>query len=181
MHYTLCDLIADIVQNSVEAKATLIEVDFSETETEIVVYIKDNGKGMSQETLNKVSNPFYTDGKKHPNRKIGMGIPFLIQTATETDGKWNIQSVEGKGTTVYTLFNLTNIDTPPLGNVSSLFRQILTFSGDFEMIINRKKNTAETQLDYVVTKSELVDALGSLESIQSLSLLGEYLQSQETN
>ena len=90
MHYTLSDLIADIVQNSVEADSSQITLELDETQTGLTVYIRDNGKGMSEETLKKVQNPFYTDGIKHPNRKIGMGIPFLIQTVTQTEGDYKI-------------------------------------------------------------------------------------------
>ena len=179
MHYTLSDLIADIVQNSVEADSSQITLELDETQTGLTVYIRDNGKGMSEETLKKVQNPFYTDGIKHPNRKIGMGIPFLIQTVTQTEGDYKITSELGIGTTVYAFFNLANIDTPPLGDVSNLFRQVLTFTGNFEMTIIRKKNTDEIQLDYKLKKSEIVEALGGLETVTDLSLLGDFLKSQE--
>ena len=43
MHYNLCDTIADIVQNSIEANATLVEVELTETENNLTVYIRDNG------------------------------------------------------------------------------------------------------------------------------------------
>lgn len=181
MHYTLCDLFADLTQNSVEAKAKKVTVELIETEKDITVYIRDDGKGMSEQTLNKVVDPFYTDGVKHPGRKIGLGIPFLIQTATETNGEWNITSAEGIGTTVFARFDLTNIDTPPLGDVPLFFRQILTFNGDYEMEIIRKKiaNGSKTLLDYTLLKSELIEALGNLETAGTLALLGQFLISQE--
>lgn len=179
MHYTLSDLIADIVQNSVEAKSSQITLELDETQTGLTVYIQDNGIGMSKETLEKVQNPFYTDGIKHPNRKIGMGIPFLIQTVTQTDGDYKITSELGNGTSVYVFFNLTNMDTPPLGDVSNLFRQILTFTGNFDMKIIRKKTTDTFQLAYELNKSEILKALGGLESVSELSLLGDFLKSQE--
>ena len=172
MHYTLSDLIADIVQNSVEAKSSQITLELDETQTGLTVYIQDNGIGMSKETLEKVQNPFYTDGIKHPNRKIGMGIPFLIQTVTQTDGDYKITSELG---------NVTNMDTPPLGDVSNLFRQILTFTGNFDMKIIRKKTTDTFQLAYELNKSEILKALGGLESVSELSLLGDFLKSQEEN
>lgn len=175
MHYTLCDLFADLTQNSVDAAATYITVELLETEKNITVYIRDNGKGMSKQTLKKALDPFYTDGKKHPNRKIGLGIPFLIQTATDTNGQWDITSTENVGTTVFACFDTTNIDTPPIGDVSSFFRQILTFTGNYEMKIIRKKPKG----GYEILRSQLIDALGDLESAASLVLLGDFLASQE--
>ncbi len=179
MHYTLCDLCADLTQNATEADACEITVEFTETDTSLTVYIRDNGKGMSPETLKKVTDPFYTDGIKHPKRKIGLGIPFLIQTAAAAGGKWDISSETGKGTTVFMQFDLTNIDTPPIGDTSGLFRQICTFPGDYEMIIRRKKTGASGSLDYTVRRSEILDALGSLDDAESLSLFGQYLQGLE--
>lgn len=179
MHYTLCDLIADLTQNAAEAQAKKITVEFLETDIDLTVYIRDNGKGMSPEILQKAVNPFYTDGIKHPKRKIGMGIPFLIQTATDTGGSWDIKSREGEGTTVTARFDLTNIDTPPIGDVPLLFRQILTLPGSCEMQIIRKKKTKTESFEYDFLRSDLLEALGGLETAGDLALLLDFLQSQE--
>lgn len=180
MHYNLCDLIADLTQNSVEAQAAKITVELHETDKDLTVYIRDNGKGMSPEVLQKAVNPFYTDGIKHPKRKIGMGIPFLIQTAADTGGFWDIQSREGEGTTVTARFDVTNIDTPPIGDVPLLFRQILTLPGSYEMQIIRKKHSKTAVFEYEFFRSELIEALGGLETAGDLALLLDFLQSQET-
>ncbi|AEE15778.1 ATP-binding protein [Treponema brennaborense] len=189
MHYTLCDMIADLAQNAVEADAGRVTVEFIETESDIAFYIRDNGKGMSAETLERVKDPFYTDGTKHPGRKIGLGIPFLIQTAAETGGEWNITSREGEGTTVYGKFDLKNIDTPPIGDVTGLFRQILMMpdmcarSERCEIEIIRKRNRSETvpagRFEYRISRSDLLGALGELQTAASLALLGDFLLSQE--
>ena len=182
MHYTLCDMIADIAQNSVEANASFVKVELVETEEKITVYIRDNGCGMSAETLKKVQDPFYTDGVKHPNRKIGMGIPFLIQTVTDTEGEYKIDSELGKGTTVYMMFNLQNIDTPPLGDVTGMFRQLLLLKNknpDYELEIHRIKNTAAVENEYSVSRNQLIEILGDLENVKNLSLLVDFLESQE--
>lgn len=184
MHYSLCDMIADITQNAVEADASKVTVEMHEYENSIQVFIRDNGKGMSPETLKKIQDPFFTDGIKHPKRKVGLGIPFLIQTVTETGGNWNISSTLGEGTTVSMMFNLSNIDTPPLGDVPGLFRQLLLLENkkeDYEMEIIRSKKTASEQINYTVYRSELEDALGNLSEVKSLALLGDFLQSQESS
>lgn len=177
-------MVADLTQNAVEAKSTEVIVEFIETVNFLTVYIRDNGKGMSPETLSRIKDPFYTDGVKHPKRKVGLGVPFLIQTIAETGGDWDITSKLGVGTTVYAKFDLQNIDTPPMGDVPGLFRQLLTFPGDYEMRIIRKKTengASAPKLDYTVIRSDLIDALGGLENAGSLVLLGEYLTSQETD
>ncbi|OJF77312.1 MAG: hypothetical protein BKP49_02260 [Treponema sp. CETP13] len=178
MYFSLCDLIADITQNSVEANAQKITIQFIQSEKELSVIIKDDGSGMAPQTLKKIQDPFYTDGKKHPKRKIGMGIPFLIQTAQETNGKWNIESKENIGTTVTMRFDLTNIDTPPIGDVPELFRQLFILPGNQEMIITRIR-TGIAATTYTVVRSQLIETLGNINTVSNLALLKQFLQSQE--
>lgn len=183
MHYTLCDMFSDLTQNAVEAGANTITVVLTETERNLSFYLEDNGKGMTPEQLQRATDPFYTDGIKHPNRKIGLGIPFLIQTAESTGGTWNIRSEKGEssGTVVECSFDRTNIDTPPVGDVTGYFWHILTFDGQYEMIITRKSPV----LNYTVRRSELLEALGlsetgCFEDVNALSLLKQYLEGCET-
>jgi len=175
-------MFSDLTQNAFEAASSLITVELKQDDREISITIEDNGKGMSGEQLKKATDPFYTDGIKHPGRKVGLGIPFLIQTADETGGSWNISSEKGRGTVVAARFDLTNIDTPPVGDVTGYFRQILTFDGRYEMIIRRKTQS----LEYEVKRSELLEALeleedGSFTDANALSLLGTYLESMESS
>ena len=178
MHYSLCDMIADITQNSVEAGANHITLECVQSADAFDVTVKDDGKGMSKETLVKAENPFYTDGIKHPKRKVGLGIPFLIQTAEETNGSWNIQSQPGKGTIVTMRFNLANIDTPPIGDISELFFSVMTMPGEYDMDIHRVDIIG--QRDYSFKRSELQEALGGeLASAASQILLKKFIVSQE--
>ncbi|MBE6350173.1 MAG: sensor histidine kinase [Spirochaetaceae bacterium] len=179
MYYKLCDLLSDLVQNALEADATLVKVELQESDYQLKVQIIDNGKGMSQETLQKVTGSFYTNGEKHPNRKFGLGIAFLIQTTADTGGSWNIESTEQKGTTVTATFDLTHIDTPPLGEVPQFIRQIITFPCNTEIVIHRVKKTKTEQNEYTLIRSELTEILGNLEDAKILKLLGDYLHSQE--
>lgn len=188
-------MFADLTSNSFEAGADVITVDLSETDRDLSISIVDNGKGMTPEELKRATDPFWTDGIKHPGRKVGLGIPFLIQTAESCGGTWNIRSDKadakaGKksGTALEARFDLTNIDTPPLGDVAGFFRQILTFDGRYELAITRRKAQCNAQrsprLDYAVRRSELLEALGlaetgSFEDANSLALLGQYLESME--
>ncbi len=187
MHYTLCDMFSDLTQNAFEAGSKQITVVFTESDAYLSVTIEDTGKGMSAEQLLKATDPFYTDGIKHPLRRIGLGIPFLIQTAESTGGTWHISSeTDGgpdkrSGTRVECGFDLKNIDTPPVGDVSGYFAHILTFDGEYEMIIER----SSPLLSYTVRRSELLDALGltetgRFEDANALALLAQYLDECET-
>jgi nitrogen fixation/metabolism regulation signal transduction histidine kinase len=92
VHFTLADLIADITQNACESGADLVELEVKEGSPSdeggngLRFEVKDNGKGMTKEELQRAVDPFVTDGVKHPHRKIGLGLPFLIQTAEQSGG-----------------------------------------------------------------------------------------------
>jgi hypothetical protein len=178
-HYSLCDLVADITQNSAEAGAGLVELDVREAAGEFRFSLKDNGKGMTAGELELAKDPFVTDGIKHPRRKVGLGIPFLIQTAEQSGGGCDIASRKGEGTVISAWFDMNNVDTPPVGDLPSMFRSILLFSGPGEIVLRRSRTGGTGDLDYELRKSELVDALGDLENAESLMLLGRYLRSME--
>jgi len=189
MHFTLADLITDITQNAVEAGSDTVELEVIEGSSsgdakagggkEFRFLVKDNGKGMTKEEVSRAVDPFVTDGVKHPNRKVGLGLPFLVQMAEQSNGGWDIKSEKGKGTTVTAWFDSGNIDTPPVGDLSGMFRTILTFNTQAEIIIRRQRIKDGDKDDYEVRKSELTEALGSLEDAGSLVLLDQYLRSLE--
>ena len=67
--------ILDISENSVSAKATEIKIVIcvNTQQNQLMVQITDNGKGMDAETLNRVTDPFYTT---RTTRKVGLGILY---------------------------------------------------------------------------------------------------------
>ena len=183
MHFTLADLVTDITQNGAESGAGLVELDIMETEEEgkavFRFTVRDNGKGMSPDELKRAQDPFVSDGIKHPHRKVGLGLPFLIQTAEQSGGGWKMKSEKGKGTEVEAWFDTGNVDTPPVGDISGMFRTILLFPGPKEFVIHRTRHGPDNELDYELRKNELAEALGDLEDTESLLLLDRYLRSLE--
>jgi hypothetical protein len=85
------------------------------------------------------------------------------------------------GTVITAWFDLDNVDTPPVGDISGMFRTILLFAGPRDIMIRRTLADRERNLDYSVRKSELADVLGDLEDVGSLVLLDQYLRSMETD
>jgi hypothetical protein len=186
VHFTLCDLVTDITQNAAESGADLVELDVRETDREFRFTVRDNGKGMDQDEIEQAKDPFITDGIKHPHRKVGLGIPFLIQTALQSGGGWDLQSQKHRGTTVGAWFDMTNVDTPPVGELPGMFRTVLLFAGPQEIRIRRslERHTPGKRvrnIQYEVCKSELAEVLGDLEDAGSLILMDQYLRSMEND
>ena len=148
-------------------------------EQSFTMTVTDNGKGMDEAELVRAQDPFYTDGVKHRHRKVGLGLPFVIQTTRMTDGWFQITSRKGEGTTVIARFNLQHWDTPPLGELPATLGQLMALGGDHEATVVRRLTGPGGSSSYEAKRSELLEALGSLEDLQSLTLLREYFRSQE--
>lgn len=177
MHFAIRDFLLDLVQNSVEAGARNVRLDIEEAGGWISAAVEDDGKGMDEAELERAKDPFGTDGKKHPNRKVGLGIPFLIQAAEQAGGDWSIESAKGRGTRVSFRFPEGGLDTPPMGDLPGLFLSVMCFDGDYELTIWRRD--AARGLEYELRRSELIEAAGDLSDAGSLSAIREFLASQE--
>lgn len=179
MHFSLSDCILDLVQNSIEADAGMVQLNLRQSVDSFVVMLEDDGCGMTEEELKKATDPFYTDGKKHIHRKVGLGLPFLIQTVSMTEGSFDMRSEKNKGTRVDIKFNLKSIDTPPIGDLTSLLYQIMCFDGSFNLIAERSITDERGCDSYTVNRNELQDILGDLGNVSSMSLLKDFIASQE--
>ena len=175
MHATIADVIADTAPNSIEAGASKIELSLVEDGKEISVGISDNGKGMDEATKRRAFDPFYTEPGKHDKRKVGLGLPILKQICEECGGSLSLDSEKGVGTSLKYRFDAKNIDLPPMGDIAKMAMSLMNYPGNFELVFTHKKG----QDGYTVSRSELSDAVGGLESVEGLSLAGEFLESQE--
>jgi signal transduction histidine kinase/CheY-like chemotaxis protein/HAMP domain-containing protein len=64
--------------------------------------VADQGSGMSEETLRKILNPFFTT--KAPGRGTGLGLSSVLEIATAHRGGLHIRTRLGAGTEVMILF-----------------------------------------------------------------------------
>lgn len=125
--------ITDIAANSIRAGATEILLTITECPDSIEICIKDDGCGMDAGTLERVTNPFYTT---RTTRKVGLGLPFLIQNAEQTGGNVSITSELGKGTTVAARFVANSIDCPPWGDLPATVAMLITGNPDVNVCFN---------------------------------------------
>ncbi|MCL2706298.1 MAG: ATP-binding protein [Spirochaetaceae bacterium] len=182
MHAAICDFIADCLQNSVEANSSYIKLSYNQKNNIIATIIEDNGKGMTKEQLEKVRDPFYTDGTKHVRRKVGLGIPFLLQALNLSGGTFDLWSEKGVGTKLEFSFNISNIDTPPEGDICFAVLQAMMFDGDYELEFVRTYNPNGIHEDqYIIKRSELLDTLGDLTTADTITLAKQFFESQEEN
>jgi anti-sigma regulatory factor (Ser/Thr protein kinase) len=126
--------ILDALQNSLEAGATLVELTIEEDLAAdlLTITIGDNGRGMSEDQLARVYDPFFTT---RSTRHVGLGIPLFRSAAQHCSGDLNVTSQLGEGTTLCATFQHSHIDRAPLGDIAgTLLSFILSGSCDLHYI-----------------------------------------------
>jgi signal transduction histidine kinase len=97
----LLQILINVVRNAVEAVARegpggAVVVQAVDQETSVRLVVRDDGPGMASEVLAKVGTPFFTtrtDG-------TGLGIAQVRRLVGVLGGTFELESAEGKGTTV---------------------------------------------------------------------------------
>lgn len=177
MHATLADVIADTAQNSIEAGASEVHVSLTEGGGRISVDIRDNGKGMDEAVLKRVFDPFYTESGKHDKRKVGLGLPLLKQICEACGGEVFLESEKGRGTHLSYFFDAGNIDLPPMGDLAGTIVTLFNYPGSFELVFTHRKGAN----DYSISRNELAEAVGGLETLDGINLAREFITSQENS
>jgi signal transduction histidine kinase len=151
--------ILDILQNSVEAGASHIELTIDEDlpADVLAITVTDDGRGMDAATVQKVTDPFYTSRK---TRHVGLGVPLLASAAEHCDGRVTIESQPGVGTTLTATFRHSHIDRAPLGNmVDTLLAFVLTQPNPpqraIELVYRHSVDGRAFELDTAAIRREL--------------------------
>ena len=173
--------ILDVTKNSVSAGASNILVSLiKDTEGWLTLTIKDDGCGMSKETVENVTNPFYTT---RTTRKVGLGLPLLKLAAEQTGGRLTItsdQSEEMHGTEVVAVFDTNSIDFMPVGDIVSTMCILIAGSPEINFVFWDKAPEGEVGLDTAELKAILGDDISLAEPEVQL-WIGEYLKEQYDN
>lgn len=148
--------ILDIAQNSISAGAPLITIEINENTVQhtLLIGVYDNGKGMSEEQVKSVIDPFFTT---RTTRKVGMGIPLFKMAAEQTGGKLEIKSELGVGTEVRAYFKTDSVDFTPLGDVASTIQMLITMNTDRDFVYKHTVNEKEFVCDTRQIKEILGD------------------------
>ncbi len=110
--------ILDLVENSLAAGARKVEIELEEDRPGncLRLTIRDDGRGMDARKLAAVADPFVTS---RTTRVAGLGIPLLKAAAEACNGRLEVRSAPGEGTTLVAEFQWDHIDRMPLGDLGS--------------------------------------------------------------
>ncbi len=169
--------ILDIVQNSINAKATSITVHmeqrYAAVQRKKILELKigDNGTGMDHKLLARVEDPFVTS---RTTRKVGLGIPLLKESAKKCEGSFYVKSHKNVGTEISAAFSINHIDRLPIGDVGeTMITLILSNPGirfvlfltsekgnfrlDTEEAAKSFKGVTGTEYEYITWLKEFID------------------------
>lgn len=157
--------ILDIAGNSIDAKTNKIDIEIYDSHSNNIlsITIDDDGKGMSEEVLNKVLSPFYSSRK---TRNIGLGLPFLQDLAKFLNGKFEIKSKEHIGTKVVVSVQNDHIDCPPMGDLGECMMMLIQSNCDIHYTLKYKND----QNEFIFDTLEIIEILGDV-SLNETSIL----------
>ena len=138
--------ILDIVTNSLEAEASRVIICIEELDRENIfrIRIRDNGRGMSPEKLQKVLDPFVTS---RSTRSVGMGLSLLNQATQEAGGFIKLNSTAGKGTTITAEFKKNHLNRAPLGDIAGTIINLVISNVDVHFVYIHKTDTGHFCFD----------------------------------
>lgn len=168
--------VMDVAQNSISAGATLTEILVTERRgyNYLEITIRDNGKGMTPEQVEQVTDPFYTT---RTTRKVGLGVPFFKMSSEMTGGSFSIHSIPGKGTTVAAHYHTNHIDMTPIGDMNETVLLLVIGNPDIDFFYQHTLDDKEFTLD----TRELREILGevSFNEPEITQWIREYLAEHE--
>lgn len=166
--------ILDITQNSVTANAKNIKIEIVEKNAAhtMLIRISDDGSGMSEETLKKVTDPFYTS---RTTRKVGLGVPLFKMQAEMTGGSFEIKSEPGAGTETSALFRTDSLDSIPLGDIISTVCILISGSPEINFNFSHVIDDNIVELDTAQLRETLGDEI-SLAEPEIIDWIKGYLE-----
>ncbi len=148
--------ILDVCYNSIAAKANNIYVKIAKDRVKdnLNIVILDDGYGMSEETLKKVVDPFYTT---RTTRKIGLGIPLLKETCEMCNGRFKITSRVDVGTAIDMNLQLSHIDLMPIGDLGQTMITLINANYEIEYELEYEINDCSYRFNTLEVKDVLGD------------------------
>ena len=138
--------ILDIVENSIRAQAKRVEISVVEDEQKdrLILEIRDDGRGMTQKTLERAARPFFTTKE---GKRIGLGLALLAQATREADGTFEMSSAPGVGTRIAASFRYSHPDRKPLGDIPATLEALIAGNPGVDFLFEHREGAQAARLD----------------------------------
>ncbi len=135
IHQILVNLCVNASHAINGAQSGEIEIRLSQQGADFVISVKDNGHGMSADTLQRMFDPFYTT--KRIGKGAGLGLAVVDRLVRQHSGHIDVSSAEGHGTKVAVFFPAakSQIKTPAKkSSVRSLEGRVLVADDEPDLL-----------------------------------------------
>lgn len=165
----------DLARNSIEAGASLIELEISEQPAadRLTFQVTDNGHGMDEEVAEHAADAFFTT---RTTRRFGLGLALLKGTCELCGGELEIRSKLGKGTTVRGHLQLGCVDRPPVGDMGAVVQCLALESDRVTLVYRHQVGERSFALDTRDVSCPL--GIGRLTDPRVLCWLADYVNDQ---
>jgi hypothetical protein len=140
----------DVIENSAKAGAPTVRAMFCWRDSWLTVDIVDDGPGLPPEIARDPTDPYRTT---RAERRVGLGLALLRQSAEATGGKLTIVSAPDQGVHLTAEIDMSSIDARPLGDlVDALLTAAIAWPA---MALTVSTDRGGDCLDMAVVKQEL--------------------------
>jgi hypothetical protein len=146
--------ILDLVENALTAGADRITVRVVESTAadRLSIWVRDNGRGMPEEKIRHLEDPFVTTRK---TRRVGLGISLLAAAAKRCGGDLAVTALPGRGTSVRADFRRSHIDRAPMGDIAATIGVVLSANPDVDFTYDHRVDEKHLTLNTRDLNSEL--------------------------
>jgi len=125
--------ILDLIENSIRAQATVVQVTIVENRAQDVlqVLIEDNGPGLSV-PADVATNPFYTTKS---GKRIGLGLSLLRAASEQAGGHLILAQSRLGGLAVKATMRLSHVDRTPLGDLAATFSSVVCTNPGLDLCV----------------------------------------------
>lgn len=148
--------ILDIAENGITAGADCIHIFIEEARSadRLKIVIRDNGKGLPPEKLDKITDPFVTT---RTTRRVGLGLPLLAAAARRCDGDLAVDTTPDEGTEITATFQYSHIDRAPMGDIAATITTLLMGNPDIDFVYTHIIDGNDFSLDTREIKKDMQD------------------------
>jgi hypothetical protein len=148
--------ILDVVENGIAAGGNCIWITVEEDDKadQLKITIRDNGRGMPIEKLQRINDPFITS---RTTRRVGLGLSLLAAAAERCQGTVRVDTAPGKGTEVEATFRHSHIDRAPLGDMAATITTLIIGNPGIDFVYSHRIHGEEFRLDTREIRAEMED------------------------
>jgi hypothetical protein len=131
---------------------------------------------MDEEMAKAALDPFVTTKK---NKRIGLGLPLLAESARTAAGKLTLKSAPQVGTTVTAIMQYDHIDRKPVGDMVATLTTLIVTHPEVDFDYVHQKGDRSFRFTTSLFKRKL--GLNDLNSARAIRTLKDALLQGETN